>query len=188
VLEKRTCEVGRLHADKIAFYTVAQPDRSLKRHILLQEMLLHTLERLHEIFLCERFPAHDVPEETPYCAYTRAHDAAWCRQCLLVLLRVLSRYDGVHLLVEVFQYELALVGLAPPRVLSDLLQRLVLRRSLAQVRLRVVEHRVILLFRAKFAPCSILLGAALAFPPARRLVSRRYWPRSQRRDLLLIAP
>lgn len=70
VLEKRTCEVGRLHANKIAFYAVAQPDCRLERHVFLQKMLLHALQRLYEVFLCERLPTHDVPEETPYGAQT----------------------------------------------------------------------------------------------------------------------
>jgi hypothetical protein len=156
----RTGEAGGLHADEIALDGLAQAHGGFARDVLAEEMLFHCLEGLGEVLLCQRLAADDVSEVAAYGAQTGADDAAGCCCGCLLLLCVLLLDDGVHLLVEVLEHELALVCLAAPCVLVDLLELLGLGRAVAQVGLRVVEHHVaVLFFCAQLAPCPVLLGA-----------------------------
>src|SRR5690242_21517572 len=145
----RTCEGGRLHADEIALDRVAETHSGFAGDVLAEEMLFHGLEGLGEVFFCECLAANDVSKVSPDCAETGANDAAGCCCRCLVLFSVLLLDDGVHLLVEVLEHELALCCLAPPCVLVDFLELLRLGVAIAEVRLRVVQHHVAVLLRSE---------------------------------------
>ena len=182
-----TCEGGRLHADEVALDRLAQADGGFAGDVLVEQVLLHGLERLGEVLLGERLPAHHVPEVAPDGAQARPNQAAGGCCCGLVLLRVLLLDDGVHLLIEVLQHKLALVRLAAPCVLVDLLKLLRLCCPLAHVRLRVVQdHVAVLLLCAQLAPCPVLLGA-LPLALRRCFVSRGCWRGASGR-LLPVSP
>lgn len=183
----RTCEGGCLHADEVALDGLAQTDGGFAGDVLVEQMLLHGLERLGEVLLGERLSAHNVPKVPPNRAQARPNQTAGGCCCGFVLLRVLFLNDSVHLFVEVLQHKLALVRLASPCVLVDFLKLLRLCCALANVRLRVVQdHVAVLLLCAQLAPCPVLLGA-LPLALCRCFVSGGCWRGASGR-LLPVSP
>ena len=60
---QRTFKVSSLDTNQFLLNSLAESDSGLARHVLLEEMLLHSLHGIVEVLLCQGLATDDVPEE-----------------------------------------------------------------------------------------------------------------------------
>ena len=116
--QQRTLETPRLDPDETPLDALAQAHGGLSSDVLLEEVLLHPLERFLEVVPRQGLAAHDVSEQAGQRAEARPHDTARGRSA--VGFPVAGRgEDRVDFVVEVAQHKLSVAGLPAPRFVPD---------------------------------------------------------------------
>lgn len=168
-------EVAGLDSEQFLLDALAQPDGSLARDVLLQQVLLHALHGVVEVLFGQCLSAHDVAEEAADGVDSGAKEAGLgLRLGVCALLLCLGGEDLVDFVLQVIEQELAL-GPRTPGVGIDLFDiggsRLDFGIAVGVGR-RVVELDIVVLVGVTIGiPLATLLDCLLALLLRGRLIA-----------------